>query len=131
VASAESVSAGMAHGLPRQSTNERSKYDWKGFDMTEFIGWTSSAILVVTIYTQVRRQWVAGTSKGVSKWLFVGQLAASFGFAAYSFLIRNWVFVVTNALLACAALAGIAIVILHRRKERASTGLSAHHLWRA
>ena len=32
----------------------------------ELIGWAASAVLVMTIVTQVYRQWQQGTSKGVS-----------------------------------------------------------------
>jgi MtN3 and saliva related transmembrane protein len=84
---------------------------------TDALGWISSAILVVTIAKQVHKQWRSGTSEGVSKWLFIGEVAASVGFTVYSFLVRNWVFVVTNALMLCNALAGIAIVYLHRRRS--------------
>lgn len=86
--------------------------------MDEVIGWVSSAILVATISAQVHKQWKAGTSKGVSQWLFIGQFAASTGFVSYSWLIDNWVFVATNALLACEALLGLAIVRMHRRRQR-------------
>ena len=72
--------------------------------MTEVLGWISSAILVLTISTQVYRQWQAGTSKGVSRWLFIGQCAASLGFLVYSWLIDSWVFVVTNGVMALAAM---------------------------
>ena len=48
--------------------------------MTEVIGWASSLILVLTIAKQVYKQWQDETSEGVSKWLFIGQLAASLGF---------------------------------------------------
>jgi uncharacterized protein with PQ loop repeat len=86
--------------------------------MTELIGWTASAILVATIGKQVHTQWREGSSKGVSNWLFVGQLAASVGFLIYSALVHNWVFVVTNALMVCNALAGFTVVRIHRRRER-------------
>ena len=82
------------------------------------IGWTSSAILVLTIGAQVRKQWQDDTSRGVSPWLFVGQTAASVGFLVYSWQLENWVFVVTNALLLVAALLGLAIVARHRRRRR-------------
>lgn len=95
--------------------------------MIEAIGWLSSAILVATITTQVHRQWASGTSKGVSSWLFIGQLAASSGFLAYSLLQRDLVFSVTNGLMALAALVGYAIVRIHRRREaRASRPSGAH-----
>ena len=88
--------------------------------MQEAIGWVSSVVLVLTIAKQVWKQWKAGTSEGVSRWLFVGQIAASTGFTVYSWLVHNWVFVVTNASLLVLALAGLGIVFVHRRRERRS-----------
>lgn len=85
---------------------------------SEAIGWFSSFILVLTIGKQVYKQWTSGSSEGVSKWLFVGQITASTGFTIYSVLVDNWVFVVTNALLLVSALLGIVIVFKHRRAER-------------
>jgi uncharacterized protein with PQ loop repeat len=86
--------------------------------MSEVIGWVSSAVLVLTISAQLHKQWQAGTSKGVSKWLFIGQFTASVGFVSYSWLIQNWVFVATNALLGLEALLGLGIVAFHRRRDR-------------
>lgn len=86
--------------------------------MTEAIGWLSSVVLMVTIGQQVYKQWRDGTSKGVSRWLFVGQMLASSGFTLYSWLVHNWVFVVTNALMLVSAVVGYAIVLEHRRRER-------------
>ncbi len=86
--------------------------------MTDLLGWASSAILLATLARQVLKQWREGTSEGVSRWLFVGQTTASLGFTLYSLLLRNWVFVVTNALLLLNALAGLVIVRRHRRRER-------------
>jgi MtN3 and saliva related transmembrane protein len=85
---------------------------------SEAVGWVSSVILVLTIAKQVYKQWQEGSSEGVSKWLFVGQIAASLGFTVYSWLVSNWVFVVTNALMLCNGLLGLLIVIHHRRRER-------------
>ncbi len=84
--------------------------------MTEVIGWASSLILVLTIAKQVYKQWHEGSSEGVSKWLFVGQISASLGFTIYSWLVRNWVFVVTNALMLINGLLGLGIVLYHRRR---------------
>lgn len=86
--------------------------------MTEVIGWTSSVILLLTIAKQIHKQWEEGSSEGVSRWLFIGQMAASAGFTIYSVLVRNWVFVVTNALMVLNGLLGILIVRRHRRRER-------------
>jgi uncharacterized protein with PQ loop repeat len=87
--------------------------------LVEVVGWVSSLILVLTIAKQVYKQWQEGSSEGVSKWLFVGQIAASLGFTVYSWLVSNWVFVVTNAVMLCNGLAGLLIVLHHRRRERA------------
>ena len=84
----------------------------------EVLGWFSSGVLVLTIAQQVWKQWKEGTSKGVSRWLFVGQMTASAGFTVYSWLVKNWVFVVTNALMLLNALIGYGIVLRHRRRER-------------
>lgn len=84
--------------------------------MVEAIGWLSSVVLVLTIGNQVYKQWRSGSSEGVSKWLFIGQMTASIGFTVYSVLVRNWVFVVTNSLMLCNALLGYGIVIRHRRR---------------
>jgi len=86
--------------------------------MTEAIGWFSSFILVLTITKQVYKQWKSGSSEGVSKWLFVGQITASVGFTVYSLLVGNWVFVVTNALMLVSAIVGGFILLRHRRAER-------------
>ena len=90
--------------------------------MQEAIGWASSIILLLTIGKQVYKQWQEGSSENVSRWLFIGQTAASAGFLVYSWLVRNWVFVFTNAFMVVNALVGLAIVLHHRRKERLEAG---------
>jgi MtN3 and saliva related transmembrane protein len=89
---------------------------------SELIGWASSIILLLTIGKQLYKQWTTRTSVGVSKWLFIGQLAASIGFTIYSYTLRNWVFVATNAGMAFSALLGVWIVHHHRPQP----SLSAH-----
>ena len=86
--------------------------------LVEAVGWVSSVILVLTIAKQVYKQWQEGTSEGVSKWLFVGQISASLGFTVYSWLVRNWVFVVTNFVMLLSALIGLCIVIYHKKQEQ-------------
>jgi MtN3 and saliva related transmembrane protein len=85
--------------------------------MQQLIGISASLILLATIVTQIARQWAARTSKGVSKWLFVGQLAASTGFAVYSYLLGDRIFLLTNALMAVSAVVGLVILRMHRRAE--------------
>ena len=82
--------------------------------MSELIGWTSSLILLITIAVQVRRQWESGSNKGVSKWLFIGQLAASVGFLVFSILTGSLVFAITNAMLTLGNLCGIVIYFKNR-----------------
>lgn len=90
--------------------------------MTELLGWVSSFILVLTIAKQVYKQWKEGSSEGVSKWLFIGQMSASLGFTVYSWLVSNWVFVATNAVMLLNGLAGLLIVMHHRRREARNRG---------
>jgi uncharacterized protein with PQ loop repeat len=85
--------------------------------MIEIVGWASSLILLATLVQQVHKQWRDGTSEGVSKWLFTGQVAASIGFTVYSYLVGNWVFVVTNGLLTINNVIGIALYY-HFRNRR-------------
>ncbi|MEO6723738.1 MAG: hypothetical protein ABIU20_06545 [Blastocatellia bacterium] len=90
--------------------------------MTEIIGWVSSVILLLTIGKQIHKQWREESSEGVSKWLFIGQVAASLGFTIYSWLVNNWVFVVTNSLMLLSAFVGLGIVLRHRRLSPKSEG---------
>lgn len=84
--------------------------------MGEVVGWASSLILLLTLGKQVHKQWREGQSEGVSRWLFVGQMAASIGFTIYSWLVHNWVFVVTNGLMIVNGLTGLVIVMRNRRR---------------
>jgi MtN3 and saliva related transmembrane protein len=74
--------------------------------MVWILGWLSSLVLLATLAKQVHKQWRERRSEGVSKWLFRGQVAASVGFTVYSLLVRQWIFVVTNALILLQAIAG-------------------------
>ena len=74
--------------------------------MTDLIGWFSAAVLLATIGRQVYTEWRSGSIAGVSKWLFIGQIAASLGFVVYSYLLSNWVFVVTNVFMLAMSLFG-------------------------
>jgi len=85
----------------------------------ELIGWGGAAILLLTLGRQVYTQWRDGRAQGVSRWLFVGQLTASTAFLVYSWLLHNWVFVVTNALLLVTAALGELIFLRNRVNENA------------
>lgn len=89
--------------------------------MTEIIGWGSSLVLLATLVKQVYKQWSEGTREGISKWLFVGQLAASTGFMVYSYLVESWVFLVTNGLLTVNNIIGIWLYYYFRKTRSAKT----------
>ena len=89
--------------------------------MTEIIGWASSLILLATLIKQVYKQRADRTSEGISKWLFVGQLAASVGFTVYSYLVGSWVFMVTNGLLTINNVIGICLYFYYKDRQTAKT----------
>jgi MtN3 and saliva related transmembrane protein len=84
---------------------------------TEWIGWASSIILLMTLIRQVYSQWKSRDAGGVSRWLFVGQLAASVGFTIYSFFLHNWVYASSNIAILVTAIAGEAIYLGNKRIE--------------
>lgn len=92
--------------------------------MTEAVGWLSSLILLSTLAQQIWTQWHERSTRGVSKWLFVGQTAASVGFTVYSVLVENWVFVVTNALILVSAITGM--LLTYRHRSRSSPASASH-----
>jgi uncharacterized protein with PQ loop repeat len=81
----------------------------------EAIGWVSSCLLLLTIGRQIWKQWREKSSEGVSTALFIGQMAASLGFTIYSYLVQNWVFVITNGLMLLNGLIGLGITLHHRK----------------
>lgn len=87
--------------------------------ITEALGWTSSLILLVTLIKQVHKQWKSKTSEGISKWLFLGQLAASVGFTIYSYSTGNWVFIATNGILTVNNVIGIYLYYRYLDKDNA------------
>ena len=118
----------MRSALPKPNNRRRSKsrtdatlsaphLSVEASIATELIGWISAAVLLSTIISQVYKQWADGRTEGVSKWLFVGQIAASAGFTLYSYLIGNWVFVATNALILASAAVGEILVLRNKRRS--------------
>jgi MtN3 and saliva related transmembrane protein len=94
-------------------------------DPTRWIGIGSALVLVATLLWQLHAQWARGTSEGVSRWLFVGQIAASTGFAIYSASIGDGVFVATNIATGASAIAGVILTQLLRRRARTREPRSA------
>jgi len=85
--------------------------------LTEAVGWLSAGILLATIGRQVYAQWRTRNAQGVSRWLFLGQCAASLGFIVYSWLVSNWVFVATNVAMLGTAVLGQGIYLRNRRLD--------------
>ena len=83
--------------------------------MPDLLGWAASAVLVATLARQTWRQWKDPDPRGVSHWLFAGQITASAGFVAYSWLVGNWVFIVTNAVILATAIVGGLVDLRARR----------------
>lgn len=83
----------------------------------DLIGWASSLVLLATIISQIVKQWRARRTEAVSRWLFVGQVAASTGFTIYSVLLDNPVFIATNTALGLTAITGYVMLRIHRRRE--------------
>ncbi len=85
--------------------------------MTELIGWGSSLILLLTLMRQVYTQWRTHATAGVSKWLFIGQVAASVGYVVYSYMLHNWVYVSSNIAILATALVGEGIYLRNRMQS--------------
>jgi len=86
----------------------------------EPIGWAAALVLLLTISRQVYTQWRDRSTQGLSRWLFIGQLAASTGFVVYSWALGNWVFVMSNVLMLGTAGVGQWIYVRNKRREEGS-----------
>lgn len=84
---------------------------------TDIIGWSSTTILVFTVGRQAYTQWKEGSTGGLSRWLFIGQFAASSGFVVYSYLLDNMVFVVSNVFLLVIAVIGQWLYLRNKKRE--------------
>ncbi|HTH98090.1 MAG TPA: PQ-loop domain-containing transporter [Stellaceae bacterium] len=83
--------------------------------MADLIGWFAAVILLTTLGRQVYTQWREKSSKGVSGWLFLGQITSSVCFVAYSWMLGSWVFVATNAAILLTAIIGQLIYLRNAR----------------
>ena len=92
--------------------------------MTEIIGWVSSFILFITVSRQIYKQWQEGKSQGVSVWLFVGQIVASLGFAVYSWLVWNPVFIFTNSLMVLNGIVGFVLNLYLKKNDETEANKS-------
>ena len=91
----------------------------------DIVGWISAAVLVATLSRQVYAQWRSRSIAGVSRWLFIGQLAASAGFTLYSFLVGNWVFVFANFFIFLTAVAGQWVYLRNKHRSGTKTNTSS------
>lgn len=87
----------------------------------DWLGWGASAILLATLGRQIWVQWRERSTQGVSGLLFAGQIVASVGFTVYSWLLGNWVFVVTNAAILLTAVFGQWVYRRNVRLEKSNT----------
>ncbi len=71
------------------------------------------ATLSRQIYTQAQDP----DARGVSHWLFAGQMLASVLFIAYSAMLGNWVFIATNSLILLTAVVGQVVMWRNQRKS--------------
>ena len=81
----------------------------------DIVGWMASAILLATLVRQIAAQMRDPEARGVSRWLFIGQSAASIGFIVYSAMLDNLVFIVTNSCILATALVGQGCLWWRRR----------------
>jgi uncharacterized protein with PQ loop repeat len=91
--------------------------DIGGIDATQWVGWAAVAALFFTMAGQAWKQWRDRVKQGVSKVFFMGQILASILFLTYSALVGDRVFVVGNALVLTAAIAGGAILLYNRARR--------------
>ncbi len=74
--------------------------------MEQWIGWAAVIVLFGTMAGQAWKQWRDKVKHGIGKLFFIGQIASSLLFLAYSAIVGDHVFVVGNALVLTAAVAG-------------------------
>jgi uncharacterized protein with PQ loop repeat len=83
----------------------------------ELVGWVAVAILFATMTGQAWTEWRDRVKKGINPWFFIGQVAASVAFIAYSAMVGNTIFVVGNTLVLAAAVAGGAILLWNKKRR--------------
>jgi uncharacterized protein with PQ loop repeat len=86
-------------------------------ETAQIIGWSAVVALFVTMAGQAWKQWRDKVKSGIGKLFFVGQVAASSLFLAYSAMMGDRVFVVGNAMVLAAAIAG-GVILWWNRSHR-------------
>ena len=82
--------------------------------LEDIVGWAAVALLFMTMAGQAWKQWKDNVKRGIGKLFFAGQIAASTLFLLYSAMIGDRVFVVGNAMVLAAAIAGGSILWFNR-----------------
>lgn len=86
-------------------------------DIGMAIGWFSSTVVFVTQIIQLREQVKKG-SKGVSKWMFVGNVIATSGFVVYSYLQNDTIFLTANSIILCGHITGMILTFWQKSHEK-------------
>jgi uncharacterized protein with PQ loop repeat len=90
----------------------------------EVLGWASLVLNTAAVHYQVRRQWKDGASENVSVLFYLCGIAATVGFAFYSYGVGNVVYVVANVVVTLYELVGLFLVLKHRRAARAAASIT-------
>ena len=86
-------------------------------ETAQIVGWAAVGALFVTMSGQAWKQWRDRVKHGVSKYFFLGQVTASTLFLVYSAMMGDRIFVVGNALVLTASIAGGAILMWNRSRR--------------
>ena len=89
---------------------------------TKFIGWAAASLILIAVLLQLKRQWDAGTAKGVSPWLHIGTALGNAGFSAHGALTGDPVIALTSGALVLTSLTGVGLWAVHHRRERNKGG---------
>jgi len=94
-------------------------------EIPHIIGFLASTVLIATLAHQVWKQWSSGKSGGVSPWLFGGQALANVGMLAYSILLGDVVFIITNSATLATSCLGFTVQMRHAAQHRLQDATSA------
>jgi len=86
-------------------------------ETADWVGWSAVAVLFATMAGQAWKEWRDRVKHGISKWFFAGQVTTSLLFIGYSTMVGNMIFVVGNALVLAAAIAGGAILLYNKKRR--------------
>ena len=93
---------------------------------SKLIGWAAGSLILLAVLLQLKRQWDAGTAKGVSPWLHIGTALGNAGFCAHGVLTGDPVIALTSSALVLTSLTGVGLWALHHRRERRDGATTTH-----